>query len=143
MAEYSSTWCNGYLERKADGRYEGEITVEGVNLSPIEGMYFNKDGKTFLWLKRKPLLEYDLASMVYRKRSREPRWEAYLTKVSKDCIAYKGVFALLHFRYEIVGVWDAIERESKNRINLFVERLPMNEQTIINGINERNKGDNK
>jgi hypothetical protein len=45
----------------------------------------------------------------------------------------------LRFRYSIVGVWDNILGKDKQRLNLFVERLPMSQQTIVNRINERKR----
>lgn len=128
---------NGYLERKHGGRYEGEINVEGVSLSPIEGVYFKENGKQYLWLKRKPLLEYDHETESYKHRDREPRWETYLKKESSSVVAYRGEFVFLHFKYSVVGIWDSSLGKDKNRLNLFVERLPMNQQSIINAIKER------
>lgn len=131
---------DGHLERKTGGKYEGEITIDNVNLSPIEGVYFSEGNKKYLWIKRKPILDWDFERQEYIKRSREPRFEAYLEKqIGSDSIAYKGECTFLRFKYEITGIWDRVEKESKHRINFFVERLPMNKQTIINGINERNR----
>lgn len=139
--EYSEH-TSGYLERKRGGRYEGELRIQGVNISPIEGVYFNEDGKTFLWLKRKPLLEYDPDTQSYKQRPSEPRWEAYLEKQNNGIVAYKGSFAFLRFRYQMTGIWDVVLGKDRQRLNLFVERLPRNEQTIINNINERNRNGN-
>lgn len=140
MIEYKdNSFVNGFLERKAGGRFEGELYIEGVNLSPIEGAYFKKDEKLFLWLKRKPLLEYDIEEEKFHIRPREPRWEAYLEKKSTETVAYKGEFMFLRFRYQIIGVWDAVLGKDKQRLNFFVERKPMPEQVIINKINERYK----
>ena len=135
---------SGYIERKSEGRYEGNISVEGINLSPIQAVYFKNEGETYLWLKRKQLLEYDHETMSYTKREREPRWECYLKKqVEGSTVAYKGEFAFMHFKFSITGVWDKIlGQDKKQRLNLFVERLPMNQQTIINSINERNRNEN-
>lgn len=139
MLEFKdNTFTNGYLERKVGGKYEGRIAIEGVELSPIEGVYFKEGGKSYLWLKRKAILEYNYETQEYKPRPREPRWEAYLQKQSKEDIAYKGEFVFLHFKYSIVGIWDKINKD-KNRINFFIERLPLSQQTIINNINERNK----
>ena len=135
-------YINGYIERKANGRYEGSMKIDGVSLSPIECVMFKKDNKNYLWLKRKPMLEYDDMTMAYRERPREPRWEAYLEKgVENDTVAYKGEFFFLRFRYSIVGVWDRVLGVDKQRMNFFVERLPMNYQTILNSINERKRKD--
>lgn len=136
---HENGYMNGFLERKPGGRYEGKLSVEGIDLSPIEGIYFQEDGKQYLWIKRKKLIEYDYKNQTYEKRQREPRWETYLEKqVKNDAVAYKGIFVLFHFKYSIVGIWDIVLGKDKQRLNLFVERLPMNQQTIINGINERN-----
>lgn len=127
---------SGYIERVSKGCYEGALDVEGVDLTPIEGVYFQEDAESLLWLKRKPVIEYNSFEMKYLPRPAEPRWEAYLKKEEKDGIAYRGEFVFLHFRYAIVGIWD-IGLSDRNRLNLYVERLPMTEQNIINSINER------
>ena len=130
---------DGFLERMQGGRYEGRLRIDGVDISPIEGVYFKEKGGNYLWLKRKPMLEYDPDTQSYRQKSREPRWEAYLKKLGNGIVAYKGDFAFLRFRYSITGVWDVVLGKDKHRLNFVVERLPRNEQTIINNINERNK----
>lgn len=140
MNEYLG-YTNGYIEKKSKGTYEGILNIDGIDISPIEGVYFKKDGNQYLWIKRKDLLEYDNERMVYFKRQRKPYWETYLTKQSKGTINYKGEFFFLHIRYSIVGIWDAIFKQEKQRLNLFVERLPMKEQTIINRIYERNNNE--
>ena len=60
-------------------------------------------------------------------------------------IEYKGEFMFMRFRFSIVGVWDKILGRDTNRqrLNLFVERLPMSEQTLLNSINERKRNDKK
>lgn len=137
---YNSGYMNGFLERKSSGRYEGVLNIEGIDLSPIYGVYFKDDGKSYLWLRRKPLLEYDKNTESYTERAREPRWEIYLKKqIDDDVVAYKGTCMLFHFKFSVLGIWDSILGKDKQRLNLFVERLPMNQQTIINGINERKK----
>jgi hypothetical protein len=50
----------------------------------------------------------------------------------------KGQFIFLRFKYSITGVWDVVIGE-KQRINLFVERLPLKKQTLLNEINERKR----
>lgn len=132
-------YINGFIQRQKDGSVEGNITIDGVSLSPIESTFFEDDGVKRLWLRRKPLLEYDDKNQSYKQRPREPRWEAYLTKQKDGVIAYKGTFHFFHFAYSIVGVWDSILGREKSRLNLFVERLPINKQNIINQINTRNK----
>ena len=136
---HENGFINGFLERKAGGRYEGKLSIEGIDLSPIEGVYFQDGGKQYLWIKRKPLVEFDYELQEYKKRPREPRWETYLEKqLDKNTIAYKGDFHLFHFKFSIVGIWDLVFGKDKQRLNLYVERLPMSEQTIIRNINERN-----
>ena len=138
MQEY----INGYIERKKNGQYLGEITIDGVDLGNIECISFKEDGKVYLWLKRTQILEYDNNTKSFRKRYKEPRWEAYLEKqASNGVVAYKGEFAFLRFKYEIIGVWDKIFGVEKQRLNLYVERLPQSKQTIINSINERRRRD--
>lgn len=136
-------YINGFLERKHGGRYEGILNIDGVDISPIEGVYFQEKGKQYLWLKRKPLLEYDFEAQTYNRRSREPRWETYMEKSMQQPIAYDGTCFFLRFKYRIFGIWDKVFGMERQRLNLFVERLPMSEQTIINGINERNKNNGK
>lgn len=136
---YDNGYINGYIERKPDKSFAGTLSVDGVKLDGIVGEYFKEDGVTHLWLKRKPLLEYDAVTQTYVQRPREPRWEAYLQKQQHDTIAYKGTFKFLHFCYSIVGIWDKVLGMEKQRMNFYIERLPMNEQTIINSINERKK----
>ena len=137
-------YTNGYIERRKDGRYEGEIDVEGVDLSPIVGTLFKKGDSTYLWLRRKDLLEYDEKTEKYVNRKREPRWEAYLKKqMDGNVIAYMGEFVFMHFKFSIKGVWDSVLGYSNNRMNFYVERMPMSKQTIINNINERKRKEAK
>lgn len=134
-------YVNGYIERCAGGTYEGRITIEGILLDGgIVGMYFKQDERNYLWLKRKRVLEYNERKMSYDTREAKPHWECYLQKQMDDnTVAYKGEFTFMRFRFSIVGVWDRIlGTDKKHRLNLFVERLPMAQQTIINGIKERN-----
>lgn len=132
-------YTNGYLERRSNGRYEGELSIEGVDLSPIIGVYFKDGDKSYLWLKRKTMLEYDNKSQTYKERQKEPRWQAYLQKqVDGNGIAYRGEFVFFHFKFEIYGIWDnVLGMADKHRLNLFVDRLPMKDQTIILSIIER------
>lgn len=133
-------YVNGYVEHRRDGTHQGQLTIDGVVLEGgIEATYFQQDGKHYLWLKRRMMMEYDFESQTYKTRKREPQWEAYLEKNADNTIAYKGTFTFLRFRYSIVGVWDSILGKDNQRLNLFVERLPMAQQTILNGINERKR----
>lgn len=134
---HENGYSNGYIERKAGGHYEGTIEIEGVDLSPIDGVYFKEDGSTYLWLKRRSLLEYDDERKKFVKRSRNPRWEVYMKKQKgANSTAFRGEFFFLHFKYSIIGMWDKVMAKDKHRLNLIVERLPMNEQTLINNIKE-------
>lgn len=130
-------YVNGYVERHKDGRCDGVVTIDGVELGAIDAVYFKEEGKNYLWLKRKPILDYDAESQSFIKRPREPRWEAYLEKSQDGIVAYRGTFAFLRFKYSIIGVWDKVLGMEKNRLNLYIERLPMPQQDIINKINER------
>lgn len=139
-------YINGYIERKSDGVFEGELVIEGgINLSPIEAQFFKTDGITHIWLKRKRALEYDEKSQMFKKREREPRWECYLKKqLDGESVAYKGEFVFMHFRFSIKGILDnVLGNDKKRRINLFVDRMPMEKQTIINSINYRNRNGRK
>jgi hypothetical protein len=102
--------------------------------------FVNDNGEKYLWLKRKKILEYDSKTQTYKEREAKPQWEAYLKKQKDgDTIAYKGNFIFMRFKYSIIGVWDRILGMDRQRLNLYVERLPMNEQTIINSVNETKK----
>lgn len=141
-----SDYVNGYVERRKNAKYEGSLTIDGVFLEGgIEATYFQQSQKTYLWLRRRRVLEYDEKSGTYRERQRKPFFECYLEKqLQENIVAYKGVFTFLRFKYSIVGVWDKIlGTEKQNRLNLYVERLPMTQQTILNGINEMKRNAKK
>lgn len=132
---------NGYIANMGNGEHGGKLCIDGVDLSPIEGVYFKKDSDKYLWIKRRPILEYDGETMSFKKRKREPRFEAYLKKVVKDNVTmYEGDCVLFRFKYRIVGLWDKFDGKEKQRMNLFVERLPLSEQTIIQSFNKKTKG---
>ena len=135
-------YVNGYVERKKDGTYGGSLTIEGITLQGgITAVYFKDEGENYLWLRRKKVLEYDFESQSYREREAKPQFEAYLKKqVYNNAVAYKGEFVFMRFKFSITGVWDKILGNDKQRLNLFVERLPHSQQTIINSINESRKG---
>ena len=135
-------YVNGYVERKKDGTYGGSLTIEGITLQGgITAVYFKDEGENYLWLRRKKVLEYDFESQSYREREAKPQFEAYLKKqVDNNAVAYKGEFIFMRFKFSITGVWDKILGNDKQRLNLFVERLPHSQQTIINSINESRKG---
>lgn len=137
-------YINGYVQRTSGGTYDGKISIDGISLPAISAVYFKKDGENYLWLKRKKVLDYDEKSMTYREREARPQWEAYLKKqLSEDTVAYRGEFFFMHFKYSIVGVWDSVLGMDKQRLNLFVERLPMSQQTIINNINDLKRNDGR
>lgn len=140
MTGNNGEYINGYLERSAGGNYEGRISVEGIDLSPITGVMFKQDNKSYLWLRRKDILEYDYDQQRYISRKREPRWEAYLEKqMDGNVVAFKGEFLLMRFRFSITGVWDGVFGKDKSRINFFVDRVPMDRQDIIQGLSKRNE----
>lgn len=134
-------YVNGYVERRKDGTYGGSLTIEGINLQGgITATYFKDDGENYLWIRRKKVLEYDFESQAYHEREARPPFEAYLKKQLNDgTVAYKGEFAFMRFKYSITGVWNKVLGNDKHRLNLFVERLPLSQQTIINSINESRK----
>lgn len=140
MTGNNGEYINGYLERSAGGNYEGRISVEGIDLSPITGVMFKQDSKSYLWLRRKDILEYDYDQQRYISRKREPRWEAYLEKqMDGNVVAFKGEFLFMRFRFSITGVWDGVFGKDKSRINFFVDRVPMDRQDIIQGLSKRNE----
>lgn len=130
-------FVNGYIQKNGD-KYSGELSIDGIRLQGgITAIYFKEEGETYLWLRRKKILEYSFESQTYREREATPQFEAYLKKqIDGNAVAYKGEFAFMRFKYSIVGTWDKVLGLEKQRLNLFVERLPMSEQTIINSINE-------
>ena len=131
-------YINGYIQRSQGGSYDGNITIDGILLPAISAVFFKDNGENYLWLKRKKVLDYDYESQTYKEREAKPQWEAYLKKqVNENAVAYKGEFLFMHFKYSIVGVWDKVLGNDKQRLNLFVERLPMSQQTLINTINEQ------
>ena len=140
---FYTEYINGHIQRECGGRYTGQVSVDGIDLSPIEATFFEAEGKNYLWLKRQPVKEYDWETSTFKTRQAKPQWEAYLEKqMDNDVVAYKGQFAFMRFKYEISAVWDTVLGREKTRMNLFVERLPMSEQTILTSINERKRNSN-
>lgn len=138
-----SGYVNGFVQQVGDGSFSGKITIDGVLLPSISATYFKKDGDTYIWLKRDPLMEYDFSTNRYYKRNAEPQWECYLKKQPDgNTVSFKGDFVFMKFRYSVVGIWDRILGTDKNRLNLFVERKPMSEQTILLAINKQKTGKN-
>lgn len=135
------SYINGQIERKQEGRYEGAVRIEGIDLTPVEATFFKDDnGDSYLWLKRKPIMEYDFESQTYTTRQRKPSFEAYLKKqINDSVVAYKGEFMFMRFKFSIVGIWDVVLGKENQRLNLFVERLPLSQQTILNDINQRKR----
>ena len=137
-------YVNGYVERKQGGRYEGSLTIEGIILPSISAVYFKDGEENYLWLRRKNVLDYDFESQTYKEREAKPQFEAYLKKqLDGETVAYKGKFIFMRFKFSITGVWDKILGKEKQRLNLFVERLPMSQQTIINSINQSKRNDGR
>lgn len=134
-------YVNGHIERATGGGYNGTLRVEGIDLSPVEAQFFKKDGDTYLFIKRKPIMEFNYEEQRYITRERRPQVPIYMKKQvdSDGVVAFKGDFMFMRFKFNIVGVWDAILGKETNRLNLFVERAPKNEQTLLQSINERNK----
>ena len=132
-------YISGFVERDEHGDFTGELSIEGINLSPITGVYFKQDGVTYLWIRRCKVVEYDFDTATYSRRDASPKFEAYLRKsVDGNTVSFKGEFMFLRFRFSISGAWDAVlGKDRRQRLNLFVERLPINEQRILNKINER------
>lgn len=126
----------GYIERNK-GSYVGELIIDGVDISPISALFFRDNGTHWLWIKRKPILDYSFEQSCYLTKSPKPQFEVYLTKTSnsKQGIAYKGTFVFFRFKYTIVGIWDDAHKDT-DRLNLLIERLPMDKQDIIQRINE-------
>jgi hypothetical protein len=144
MTNSYGEYINGYIERKSGGGFDGALMIESIDISPIIAVAFKEGDKTYLWLRRKDMLVYDEKTQQYKTRKREPRWEAYLEKqMDGNTVAYKGEFHFLMFKYEIVGVWDKVFGKEKSRMNFFVERLPMEKQDIINGINKRKSSNDR
>lgn len=137
-------YVNGYIQRTQKGTFEGVVSIEGITLPSIVGVYFEDEGNKYLWLRRKKVLEYDFESQMYKERDAKPQFEAYLKKQIDDgAVAYKGEFIFMRFKFSITGVWDKILGKEKQRLNLFVERLPMSQQTIINSINQSKRNDGR
>ena len=140
-----SDYINGYVERQAGGAYAGRLMVEGIDLSPVQAQYFKQDGDNYLWIKRKPIMEYDMEQQCYKTRERKPTVEIYMKKEldGDGTVAYKGEFKFMRFCFSIIGVWDKILGMDNKRLNLYVERKPMSEQTILNSINERKRNEHE
>jgi hypothetical protein len=137
-------YINGYIQRSQGGSYDGKITIEGILLPAISAVFFKDNGENYLWLRRKKVLDYDFESQTYKEREAKPQFEAYLKKqIEGEAVAYKGEFIFMRFKFSITGVWDKILGKEKQRLNLFVERLPMSQQTIINSINQSKRNDGR
>ena len=129
---------SGYIQKTKKGTLEGELSIYGVDISPVHATMFEKDGDNYLWLRRKDIMEYDFDIMSFKTRKARPKWEVYMKKQIKDgTVCYKGEFVFLRFKYSITGLWDRVLGMEKSRMNLFVDRLPQEKQDIINKINKR------
>lgn len=138
-----NAFVDGYIEKDTKGGgYVGELKIEGIDISPIVGVYFKTDGEYWLWLKRKPVVEYNDKTQEFVKRKPIPMMECYLKKTKEKVIAYRGEFIFCHFCFKIIGMWDVNMRE-KERLNFFVERAKMSEQKIINIINQNKRNNNE
>ena len=134
-------YVNGHIERDSFGNYSGMIAIEGINLPNIEGQYFRQDGDTYLYIKRKPIMEYDYDQERYKTREPKPQVHIYMKKVvgGDGVVAYRGNFMFMRFKFNIEGVWDNILGKERCRLNLFVERAPMQDQTLLQSIIERKR----
>lgn len=133
-------FIQGFVQRDDNGGYSGRITIDGVDLSPISAVLFEKDGEKLLWLQRKPIMDYNDETGAYTERARRPFWQCYLRKTCDDNgVAFDGEFMFLKFKYNIKGVWDTVFGMEKQRLNLFVERASSDKQTLLNAINERKR----
>lgn len=137
--DYDEGYVNGYVERSSFGGYLGKLTIEGITFPSIEGTYFKQDGNTYLFLKRRPIMEYDYEKGEYKTREPRPQVKIYMQKqVDGDgVVAFKGDFMFMRFKFNIIGVWDMVLGKDKKRLNLFVERAPRKEQTLLIGIAKR------
>lgn len=131
-------FINGFIEKSLYGDYSGELSIEGIDLSPVQAQYFKKDLDTYLWIKRKDKLIYDADTQTYVRKQRTPKLDCYLKKCVEDNkVVYRGEFYFMHFKFSITGLWDKVVGVERSRLNLFVERLPIEQQTIINNIKNR------
>lgn len=129
-------WNNGYI-KLVKGEYVGELVIDGVDISPITG-YFFKDNRTqWLWIKRRRILEYDIEKDEYKTKNPKPQFEAYLKKQNGGNIAYQGEFVFFKFKYLVTAIWNDGKKDGV--LNLFVERLPIEQQNILNKIKEIKK----
>jgi len=133
--DYDYGYVNGFIQKTPDNKCEGNLVIDGVDISPIEGVYFKDNGQTYLWLKRKPVLVYNDETMSFTTRKSKPSWEAYLEKsIENNAYVYVGTFLFMRFKYKIYGQWDKNLGKDKMRLNLFVERMSVKEQDIIRKI---------
>lgn len=139
MTDYD--YINGFIERQSGGKYKGLLSIDGINLDGgIEGVYFEQEGEKYLWIKRPPIMEYDFETCEYKTRKRTPSFECYLKKqIDDNSVVYKGEFYFMRFKYTIQGAWDRVLGKDKSRLNLYVERLPNEQQTLLKKINERKR----
>ena len=72
MNDYGG-YINGHVERTSKGEYTGRLSVEGIDLSPIQAQYFKKDGDIYCFIKRRPIMEYSMEQGKYITRERKPK----------------------------------------------------------------------
>lgn len=125
----------GYIQL-VKGEYVGELVIDGVDISPITGFFFKDKGTQWLWIKRKRLLEYDFETNEFRTKNPTPQFEAYLKKQNNGRVAYQGNFIFFKFKYLITAIWE--DGNKKGKLELFVERLPNEQQNILNNIRNIN-----
>lgn len=123
----------GYIER-TKGEYVGELSIDGVNISPIVGFFFKDEKTRWLWVKRKKILEYDMETSTFITKNPTPMFEAYLQKQTNGNIAYKGEFVFFKFKYSIVAFFD--DAKTQDKLIFAVERMPIQQQNILNRIKE-------
>lgn len=125
----------GYIEL-SKGEYVGELSIDGVDISPVVGLLFKDKGKSWLWIKRKKILEYDFEKGEYYSRTPTPVFDVYLKRqVNNGKTSYRGEFVFFKFKYSIVCMWSATNNK---RIDIYVDRLPESEQKIVNRLKEIN-----
>lgn len=126
--------CNSGSIEKTKGEYIGTLNIDGVDISPIVAYFFTKNHIKWLWIKRRQILEYDIDNNVFTKKNPTPKFEVYMKKQQHGNIAYKGEFVFFKFKYDIFAIWH--ESNGKEKLELYVERVPKENQNILNSINK-------
>lgn len=123
----------GYIEH-FKGEYVGNLKIDGVDISPIVAYFFTKNHVKWMWIKRKPILEYDIDTCVFTKKNPTPKLEVYMKKQQQGNVAYKGEFVFFKFKYNIFAILN--KNNGKEKFDLYVERQPQENQNILNSINK-------